>query len=84
VALPKELGAGGTGLHGDQAIRLRPILSGASDVVAVIEDLVALVNETRDAHNALLAQLDADAGVTDTNYVATHTVAAPAVVYPPA
>lgn len=34
-----------------------------------------LLNEIITKHNALLAKLDADAGVTDTNYVATLAVA---------
>lgn len=41
------------------------------------EDVVkAKLNELIAAHNAVLAKLDADAGVTDTNFVALHTVAA--------
>lgn len=35
----------------------------------VLDDLIT-------KHNALLAKLDADAGVTDTNYAATQSVAA--------
>ncbi len=38
--------------------------------VAVQTDLAALQAK----HNALLAKLDADAGVTDTNYTALHAV----------
>lgn len=38
--------------------------------VAVQADLAALQAK----HNALLAKLDADAGVTDTNYSALHAV----------
>lgn len=33
-----------------------------------------LLDELITKHNALLAKLDADAGVTDTNYVATQSV----------
>jgi hypothetical protein len=41
--------------------------------------LATLATECKTDHNALLAKLDADAGVTDTNYVATNTVAASSV-----
>ena len=34
-----------------------------------------LLKELIDKHNALLAKLDADGGVTDTNYSALHSVA---------
>lgn len=34
-----------------------------------------LLNDLITKHNALLAKLDADAGVTDTNYTALHSVA---------
>ena len=43
---------------------------------AAVDSLVTLANELKTDHNALLAKLDADAGVTDTNYAASHTIAA--------
>ena len=56
---------------------------GGASVVALANDLkakynvaVTLANEVKADHNALLAKLDADAGVTDTNYAALHTTAA--------
>lgn len=89
MAISKELGAGGAGFHGDQAKRVRAVLqsveTAGEDVEALkaaVEDLATLANELRTDHNALLAKLDADAGVTDTNYAATNGVSAPAVVYP--
>lgn len=89
MPLSSELGAGGAGFHGDQAKRVRAILNSVetagTDVDALkaaTEDLATLANELRTTHNALLAKLDADAGVTDTNYAATNGVTAPAVVYP--
>jgi len=44
----------------------------AEQIEKLIDDHVALVA----AHNALLAQLDLDAGVTDTDYEANHEVTA--------
>lgn len=40
-----------------------------------IANLKALVNELKAKHNAAMTKLDADAGVTDTNYAALETVA---------
>lgn len=48
----------------------------AGDVMA---ELIAQVNALTTKHNALLAKLDADAGVTDTNYAATNAVTATAI-----
>lgn len=42
----------------------------------ILNDLVTAYNDLRAQYVALLTKLDADAGVTDTNY---HTVAAPSV-----
>ncbi len=57
-------------------------LSG-DEIVAVVDELqtkvtalAALANELKTDYNATLAKLDADAGVTDTNYAATNPVAA--------
>lgn len=89
MAISNELGAGGAGFHGDQAKRVRAVLqsveTAGADVDALktaAEDLATLANELRVTHNALLAKLDADAGVTDTDYAASNSVTAPAVVYP--
>jgi hypothetical protein len=46
------------------------------DVVRGLNQLAALCNELKADHNALLTKLDADAGVTDTNYAALRTVSA--------
>ncbi len=43
---------------------------------SVVTALATLVNELKADHNALLAKLDADAGVTDTNYAASHATSA--------
>lgn len=48
------------------------------DTVAVLTQLATLTAELRTDHNALLAKLDADAGVTDTNYAATVGISSPA------
>lgn len=47
------------------------------ELVAAVNNLATLVNELKADYNATLAKLDADAGVTDTNYVAQHATAAP-------
>lgn len=46
------------------------------DLVTALNKLTTLCNELKVDHNALLAKLDADAGVTDTNYASLHTTAA--------
>lgn len=46
----------------------------------VIADLTAQVNALTTAHNAMAAKLDADGGVTDTNYVSLTGVMATAIV----
>jgi molybdenum cofactor biosynthesis enzyme len=90
MALPNELGDGGSGFHGDAAVRVRAILNSVAtagaDVAALQAAVVALAtlaNEVKADHNALLAKLDLDSGVGDTNYGATLTVAAANVVYTP-
>ena len=44
------------------------------DIVREWNQLVALVNEMKADFNALLTKLDADAGVTDTNYASLRSV----------
>lgn len=44
---------------------------------AVINQIVALVNELKADHNGAMTKLDADAGVTDTNYSSLRAVSAP-------
>lgn len=41
------------------------------DLVAVLENLAAAVNALISDHNTLRTKLNADAGVTDTNYAAS-------------
>ena len=53
----------GTGNLQDELNRMNPAAGHAK--------LGDLLNEIITKHNALAAKLDADAGVTDTNYVAT-------------
>lgn len=85
-----ELGRGGAALHGDQAKRMRDVLASvgtAGDDIAALatamEAAATLVNELKAEVNGLVAKLDADAGVTDTNYAATHEVSSPNVAYTP-
>lgn len=85
-----ELGRGGAGLAGDPAGKLRKVISSlgtAGDDIEALQDavvaLVALANELRTDYAALLAKLDADAGVTDANYASTLGISAPAVTYTP-
>jgi uncharacterized protein YoaH (UPF0181 family) len=51
-----------------------------SDLVDDLNAIKNLANELKADHNALLAKLDADTGVTDTNYATLHTVSAADVV----
>lgn len=46
------------------------------DLVTAFNKLTTLCNELKLDHNALLAKLDADAGVMDMNYTALHTTVA--------
>lgn len=46
-------------------------------IVAVINQLQTLTSEIKSDYNAMLAKLDADAGVTDTNYASTRAVSSP-------
>lgn len=64
-----RFGAGGAGLQPGGS-------NGETDLAAVLRDVIDDLNDLRSKHNALLAKLDADGGVTDTNYAALHTVAA--------
>lgn len=59
-----------SGTRQDAVNRSAPAMSRAK-VGDVIEDLRNQVNTLTAKHNALLAKLDADAGVTDTNYAST-------------
>jgi hypothetical protein len=67
-------------------IRRGNIELSTAELMAVIDELqtkvtalATLATECKTDHNGLLAKLDADAGVTDTNYAATQTVAAASV-----
>lgn len=46
------------------------------DIVREWNQMVTLINQLKAKHNALLTKLDADAGVTDTNYASTQNVTA--------
>ena len=46
------------------------------DIVREWNALATLVNELKADFNALLTKLDADAGVTDTNYASLRSIAA--------
>lgn len=61
-----------SGLTNDTLMKADPIWAQLRGEIAALK---ALVNETKAKHNALLAKLDLDAGVTDTNYAATQAVA---------
>jgi len=67
MALPNDLGQGASGFHGDVAVRVRGVLAAAEVDSATLATVVA-------NFNALLAKLDADAGVTDADYVSTLEV----------
>lgn len=70
MTLDNSLGRGGTGWHGDAAVRTRTTLKAAR----------TLANELRTDHNALMAKLDADATAPGSAFVADATIAASAIV----
>lgn len=59
---------------------LNEFVGDTGELSQTLGQLVTLANELKADHNALLAKLDADAGVTDTNYAATLATAAPNAV----
>lgn len=70
VTIPKRLGEGGAHIARK---------SGSPDLLTILDSMVGdmntmrtFCNSLRTAYNATLAKLDADAGVTDTNYAATN------------
>ena len=69
AVITKQFGSGGANMVPNVG-QGKPGLADALRDIA--DDLAAL----RVAHNAVVTKLDADAGVTDTNYAALHTVAA--------
>lgn len=71
MAIPEQLGFGKTGWHGDESVSLRSSLNSPS--------IQALLNDLRTQLNAALVKLDADAGVTDTDYVALLGVTGPSI-----
>jgi len=65
--------------HRRDLSRLAPAARDA-DLGQVVLDLITTVNAQRTTILALTAKLDADAGVTDTNYTATATAALAPVI----
>lgn len=57
----------------DQLNRASPAMADGK-VGDVLAELITAVNALQTKYNALLAKLDADAGVTDANYAATQAV----------
>lgn len=55
---------------------LNTIVTLANELKSNIATVRTMANELKVDHNALLAKLDLDAGVTDTNYAALHATAA--------
>jgi hypothetical protein len=62
----------------EDSMALRTVRAGEvdDDVIDVLTQVVTLLTEMKTDWAALLAKLDADAGVTDTNYAATLALAA--------
>lgn len=50
--------------------------SSADDLAKILRSMIDDMNALRTAHNALIAKLDLDAGVTDANYTALTAVPA--------
>lgn len=72
----KDYGSGGAGLiskagtSGDSGSKRHP------SIAEVLRDVADDLAELRTKHNAAMAKLDADAGVTDVDYAATCNAAA--------
>lgn len=58
---------------------IRKEIESVNNESANLDEVRDLVNELKSDFNLLLAKLDADAGVTDTNYASTRTVSSPDV-----
>lgn len=79
VTLANELKAdygSAQALVNDLKAKYNAAVTEIADLRARTGEARTLANEVKADHNALLAKLDADAGVTDTNYAALHAVAA--------
>jgi len=61
--------------QGDLVTLLTNVVALVNECKATANTNVALANECKASINAVNAKLDADAGVTDTDYAATHDVA---------
>lgn len=76
ASITTTFGHGGTGLqpgHGSP-----DLVTALRDIADDLATVKTFCNSLRTAYNATLAKLDADAGVTDTNYAATNP--APAAI----
>jgi len=69
TAVSEHFANGGSAAHGDAGVQVRLALQAAQ----------ALLNEIKSDHNLLVAHLDADTVVTDTNYAALRSVTAASV-----
>ena len=74
IEIPLNFGEGGKGLNPSRSVDSRN-----PDLVSILHNFVddigtvkTFCNSLRTAYQATLAKLDADAGVTDTNYAATN------------
>lgn len=65
--------------HQDRLNRQNPA-SARVKLGDVMQELLTAYNDLATKHNALLAKLDADAGVTDTNYAATQAATSTALL----
>lgn len=72
ATITKEFGQGGANLAPGGG-------AGAPSLADALRDIADDFETFRTTHNAVLTKLDADAGVTDTNYSALHAIAANAV-----
>lgn len=58
------------------AAELQTLRDKSNNLEDFLTALSTLINEMKADHNALLAKLDADVGINDTNYVTLHTTSA--------
>lgn len=70
ATIKTDFGAGGAGLNP---------AAGSPDIAQALRDVADDLELLRATIAAVLAKLDADGGVTDTNYVALHTILSAAI-----
>lgn len=71
AVIGKNFGQGGSGLTFSG-----PTAEGGSSIREILAEILVILTDFRAKHNAAMAQLDSDAGVTGTNYATNNNFAA--------